>query len=747
MRKKLKNIFIAVLSLLCLTCCAVGCQQGSGSSKVSEALFESFLDETESVRLGERYRLEVAPLVNGDEYCSVSASVADSKGGDVKAPNGYFTVTDIEGYVITYTANAPKKPRYRTVTLEVKNEKEPNVVIGDCDVTYGLGEVFTFPSVTVYDLAGESLTPTAEVYKLEGEEQIKQETDENSFTCEYAGRYIFKATATNSFGVTGESSLSFYVSSPQAGEVESFSTPGARKDVSVNSRYTNGYEWIEQTEGALGARQGVLKINVRKTNQQRNIVTVYPNQEYENYLAKDGEAYKNKKFVVTMYVAAPVGSIPEMYAHFTSYRIQEVKYNMWYDYIFDASAMLNAYEDMRTAGQEDLESLQNNALSIWGAFTTDATLYIDRIAFAETEIATSVQADKSYEAGKEISLATEMPVAGSTDVEYTVLLAGKPVAITNDKFIPEYISDDYTVVASVRGLANEVNDNAEFKFKTTASNLHTARLNAYTNTVNVGDEVVEPTLEIYDQADNKVEGYKITRTREFVSNAGVRSTASSFTLAKSGTFEYTLVAEKDGVKFIETATLRVGPYGKYEVISLSRADATELFGTTAGTLHTKDGLNSLKASFAGIADAPSENVLQFKKNNSDNAFELNFKPVHTAEYYEEIARIKRTVSIPVYLASANANVTQFSVETFQSKDCVYTVKANTWTVLEVPVDAMLAAMKDGRLYAINTWTHCAIKIKADNEGHSLANAEFNLFLGDIFVTGEENGDNYVPDWW
>ncbi len=758
MRKNVKTIFVTLLSLLCFLCFAIGC-----STKKSVKL-EGFHDEEITVSLGQNYRLELAPIVVDEVYFEITAQVVNTKGESVQVTNGYFTVTEVDGYVITYTATNGGKSQRRAVTLKVENNRAPNVVIDDCDTTYQVGETFLFPTVTAYDLAGEELTPKASVYKIEGEERIEQTLqEENAFLCENAGEYLFQATATNSFGVTGVNELKFYVNELRRGEVEAFENAGAKDDVVVNSKYTEGYGWLEKTDVTMGERQGVLKIDVNATKQMRNVVTVYPKQDYASYLEKDGENYKNKKFVVTMYVEASVGSIPEMYAHFTSYRIKDVKYNMWYDYSFDATTMLDDYQEMletqekitnatdaqtKAKAEKELQALQNNALSIWGTFTTKATIYIDRVAFVEEEVKTIVAEGKTYEAGKEISLATEMPLVGYEEVEYTVLLEGKPVAITNDKFVPSYVSDTYAVVASLKGNVSQVNDHAEFKFKTTASNRHKARIAKYTQTVNLGDQVVEPTIEVYDQAGEKVEGYKITKRMEFVSNAGVRSQSSAFTMAKSGTFEYTITAEKEGVAFIKTASVRVGPFEKYEVISLDRADVLELFGSSKGALLTKEDLNGLKKEFVNVNETPLEQVLRFTKNNSDTSFELNFIPVHTVEYYKGIISIKPTIKLELYLDSANEEITEFSVELFQNKEKAHIVPANTWSTIEISIDEMIAAMEDGRLYALNTWTHCAMKIKANptTDDCSIADSEFSLFLGDITLQGEGNGDGYIKDW-
>ncbi len=762
MRKNIKAIFLTLLSLLCFACFFVGCSK-SGNSANGD-VFKNFKDEEITVLLGENYRLELAPLTDGETYYEVTASVVDGQGRAVNVERGYFTIVDVNGYVITYSATNSGGSRNRTVTLKVKNERAPNVIIAECDTTYEVGETFYFPAVTVYDLADEVLTPTVGVYKVEGEERIEQILEtENSFFCESAGEYVFKATAKNSFGVTGIKELIFYVNGSQLGEVEAFGNAGSKNDVQVNVKYTDGCEWIDQTSDAMGKRQGVLKVNVGKTNQMRNILTVYPKQGYAKYLEKDGEEYRNKKFVVTMYVAAPVGSIPEMYAHFTSYRIKDIKYNMWYDYSFDANIMLDAYNEILKAeetlanatdaqaketAEKELQNLKNNTLSIWGTFTTSAVIYVDRIAFTEVEAVTSVETGKSYEVGNQISLATEMPVVGYSDVEYTVLLEGKPVAVTKDMFTPEYVSDNYTVVASLKGNVNELNDNAEFTFKTMAANQHTAKISKYTQTVSVGDEVIEPTIEIYDQSNNLVEGYKITKSMEFVSIAGARSVASSFTLAKSGTFEYVITAEKEGIKFIKTATVRVGPFDKYEIVSLARADVLELFGSTKATLLTKDELNGLKNTFVDVNETPFERVLRFTKNNSDKTFDLNFKPVHTLEYYKQIAGLKSIINVSLYAASANDKIIEFMVELFQDKECTYVVPANTWTTIEVPISAMISAMEDNRLYSVNTWTHWAIKIRPNHaaDEYSIANSEFNLFLGDFTLVGNENGDNYAQDW-
>ncbi len=323
MKKNVKRILLTFLSALCVVLFAIGCGECSAPSN-HDALFKQFKDEEITLSLGGNYRLELAPIADEEVYYEVFASVVDAQGNEIDVSNGYFTVTDTGGYVIIYTAKRGEETRQREVTVVVKNEREPNVIIGDCDTTYEVGDTFTFPTVTVYDLAGEALTPSMGVYKVVGDEKIEQTlATENTYLCESAGTYIFEAKATNSFQITGVKELTFYVSGVEAGEVESFGTAGAQDDVEVNSKYTDGYAWLDKTDASMGDRQGVLKVNVRATNQQRKILTVYPKQDYADYMEKIGEDYANKKFVVTMYVAAPVGSIPEMYAHFTSYRIKD----------------------------------------------------------------------------------------------------------------------------------------------------------------------------------------------------------------------------------------------------------------------------------------------------------------------------------------------------------------------------------------------------------------------------------------
>ncbi len=718
MKKSIKTFLILLLSILCLTSFAC----------VKESFFENFNDETVQAVLGEKYQLDIASIKdkNGNYY-EVTAEVVDSRDKKVDSYAGFFKVTDIDGYKITYTvAKGTSKETKRIVIVNVKNVQAPNIVLGECANTFKINDTFVFPSITVYDLLEENIVPTVKVVNSQGVE-CELSADKKSFVCTTSGTYKLVITAVNSAGVEGSLEYDFYVRQPaEKGEVEAFNDYGSLEEIKT-STYVNSATWSEKSLG----KNGVLKLDVKTSNQWVEFVTINPCHDYLAYLEVDGNNYKNQYFVLTMYVDAPVGSVKGIYplSNGTSangYKIKDIKYGMWYDYIIDAKLMLDNYKAINDKEQkgEDSATLKSQTHSLRAVFLSDATIYLDKITFVESLTNLSdenILSTTDYKFGETIDFSKLIKSDGNKTMLYTILIDDKPVGTTNDKYTPEYVSDNYSVVASITENANMVGQTKTYKFK--VKDTHKAEL-VSTSTI--------PTLKIMNGTDDVTSSYNITSELEFVSNAGKRESTKDFVATKNGCYEIILKATNPttNVKFIKMTTVKVGNYLNNEVISATRADATELFGTSKATIiensiYDKDSTTDYKGA----------KLISFTKPATDNnpTFKLNFKPVHNAEHYEEIGA--EYICFPMYIKSGNTKISEFKVTIFEK---IFTVPATTWTTIEVPAELFIEYLKNDKLFPIVTWMDTPISITPTTD--SIAQSVFNLYLGDIIVRSKSQED-------
>ncbi len=209
MKKSIK--FLATL-LSALTLCSMtltGCNDKEGTG---EATFESFADKTVEVGLGERYMLELAPILGSDgKYYSVTAKIADEAGEEVQPFGATLLMNSLEGYTVTYSImDGDKLVKTVTVKLDVKYTKAPNIVLEDIKNVYAVGENFKLPQAEVYDVSKETLTPTMQILDAEGKE-LTYDTENGVFLCEKAGKYTLRVEATNGGGVKGEKLFPFKV--------------------------------------------------------------------------------------------------------------------------------------------------------------------------------------------------------------------------------------------------------------------------------------------------------------------------------------------------------------------------------------------------------------------------------------------------------------------------------------------------------------------------------------------------------
>lgn len=199
MKKRLPILLVVIISIIACAFCACNKPEPDAPPPADEekpiVLVDFPTTATEEVLLGSEYRLKIKKVKDksGKEY-NVSASVTDSKSAEVALNNGdAFRVTDIDGYTVVYTAETGKTPQTQTLTLTVKDEEKPTVVIDDPkDGT--VGEEYTLPEITFSDLSGKISTSSVTLYYV-------GDTDEKVDFTEEAGARKFTPNKTGEYSV------------------------------------------------------------------------------------------------------------------------------------------------------------------------------------------------------------------------------------------------------------------------------------------------------------------------------------------------------------------------------------------------------------------------------------------------------------------------------------------------------------------------------------------------------------------
>ena len=210
MKKFLKALALSALIAICAIS-AAACN-GKGVK-----LVDFPASKTEEVELGSTYTISLKEVKdeNGVTY-RVSASVKTKAGGNVSVFESKFDVTDIEGYVITYTAQIDEKnAQTSVVTLNVVDHGKPTITISKPSAGE-VGVPYTLPGIVVSDLSGEEPAKTVEVYFVNGDTETKvndltESEGTYTFTPGQAGYYRIKVTASDESGNTATATSDFMV--------------------------------------------------------------------------------------------------------------------------------------------------------------------------------------------------------------------------------------------------------------------------------------------------------------------------------------------------------------------------------------------------------------------------------------------------------------------------------------------------------------------------------------------------------
>lgn len=218
MKKRHLAILILILTMASMFILAA-------CSKKDKITFVDFpAEKQETVELGSVYSLLSAVKdEEGNEY-RLSVSVKTKDGVDVPYFDHKFDVTDISGYIITYTAVIGNDTSHKSVVkLSVNDNTEPNILINK-PADGVVNELYTLPHISASDLAGSKITLDVQVYLVSGDTRTPQSVTENegvySFTPIQTGNYEISVTASKANGKSKTVTRMFVVNTSVAeGEV------------------------------------------------------------------------------------------------------------------------------------------------------------------------------------------------------------------------------------------------------------------------------------------------------------------------------------------------------------------------------------------------------------------------------------------------------------------------------------------------------------------------------------------------
>ena len=198
---------------------------GLAACKQKGVILKDFPEtETQTVALGSVYELKTqAEGEDGNTY-RLTFQVRTRDDAAVPVFDDRFDVTDIGGYVITYTAVTDGVTQTSVVTLEVTDDTAPTISISKPE-NGSAGEEYALPVITVSDLAGTSPEVTVKVYLIrEGERteitSLSERGGRYYFTPESVGTYEIEVTAVKTNGQSKTATRSFNIDEPVAeGEV------------------------------------------------------------------------------------------------------------------------------------------------------------------------------------------------------------------------------------------------------------------------------------------------------------------------------------------------------------------------------------------------------------------------------------------------------------------------------------------------------------------------------------------------
>lgn len=119
----------------------------------------SELPETATAELGERFDIPEVTAKKGGKEIAVAVSVKDSKGEEVELQGRgtRFSATDMNGYVVTFSAGEGEEKIVKTLNVQVSDTKGPEISLPASanNMTVKKGATVSVPAATWTDKSEE----------------------------------------------------------------------------------------------------------------------------------------------------------------------------------------------------------------------------------------------------------------------------------------------------------------------------------------------------------------------------------------------------------------------------------------------------------------------------------------------------------------------------------------------------------------------------------------------------------------
>lgn len=243
-----KKTFIAVLLTVVLaatTLALVGC----GNKKVAKVVLVDFpaTQTVEAQKLGDTYELRRTVKDKEGNAYDLNAVVKTASGGNVSVVGAKFDLTDLGGYVVTYTATVSEKDvRTSVVTVPVYDDDDPVIVIAKPE--NGLVDhEYTLPTITFTD-ASEIAEKSVKVFNVDGdtlrEIALTEHEGRYTFTPEAIGYYRISAYAKDAANNESTRTADFTVDTLLAGEAFNPESLTARNQLRSTSDPDTEYTFV-----------------------------------------------------------------------------------------------------------------------------------------------------------------------------------------------------------------------------------------------------------------------------------------------------------------------------------------------------------------------------------------------------------------------------------------------------------------------------------------------------------------------
>lgn len=215
------NLMRGILTVCFMLCILFGFAACGGEKTLDIVDWEN---ESLEVTLGDSYTVpqKTARDKEGKSYPVEIKVLKKATGTEIPLIYGAFDVFDVSGYDVLYTATSENAKALKTVTLTVKDEGKPVVMIKGNNVAE-VNKRFTFPEISVYDDSGKTEN-TIEVYD---DADRKVSSDEEGFTPAQIGEYELRVTAKDDDGNEGSRVFKIFARSQvKENELDAFDDAG-----------------------------------------------------------------------------------------------------------------------------------------------------------------------------------------------------------------------------------------------------------------------------------------------------------------------------------------------------------------------------------------------------------------------------------------------------------------------------------------------------------------------------------------